>query len=126
VDNTGILDFAFRPTVGVRTKDDLEIVFNTSRIAPKPRSRKDLVVFPNPTTTGIVQFSIPNTTGKLNLSQGAQAEVFDATGRSVMIGDVEMVGGSVGQLDLTNLSDGAYTMKVTIGGQVFITKVIKQ
>ena len=126
VDNTGILDFAFRPTVGVRTKDDLAIVFNTSRIAPKPRSRKDLVVFPNPTTTGIVQFSIPNTTGKLNLSQGAQAEVFDATGRSVMIGDVEMVGGSVGQLDLTNLSDGAYTMKVTIGGQVFITKVIKQ
>ena len=126
VDNTGILDFAFRPTVGVRTKDDLAIVFNTSRIAPKPRSRKDLVVFPNPTTTGIVQFSIPNTTGKLNLSQGAQAEVFDATGRSVMIGDVEMVGGSVGQLDLTNLSDGAYTMKVTIGGQVFMTKVIKQ
>ena len=126
VDNTGILDFAFRPTVGVRTKDDLAIVFNTSRIAPKPRNRKELVVFPNPTTTGIVQFSIPNTTGKLNLSQGAQAEVFDATGRSVMIGDVEMVGGSVGQLDLTNLSDGAYTMKVTIGGQVFMTKVIKQ
>jgi hypothetical protein len=112
--------------VGVRTKDDLAIVFNTSRIAPKPRNRKELVVFPNPTTTGIVQFSIPNTTGKLNLSQGAQAEVFDATGRSVMIGDVEMVGGSVGQLDLTNLSDGAYTMKVTIGGQVFMTKVIKQ
>jgi hypothetical protein len=126
VGNTGTFDYAFRPVAGVRTKDDLAIVFNTARIAPKPRSRKDLVVFPNPTTTGVVQFSIPNTTGKLNLSQGAQAEVFDATGRSVMIGDVEMVGGSVGQLDLTNLSDGAYTMKVTIGGQVFMTKVIKQ
>jgi hypothetical protein len=103
-------------------------VFNTSRITPKPRSRKELVVFPNPTTTGIVQFSIPNTTGKLNLSQAAQAEVFDATGRMVMTGDVEMVGGnsSVGQIDLGIISDGAYTIKITIGGQVFMTKVVKQ
>lgn len=128
VDKTGILDYAFRPTVGVRTNDDLAIVFNTSMIVPQPRRRKDLVVFPNPTTSGVVQFSVPNTTGKLNLSQGAQAEVFDATGRSVMIGNVEMVGGnsSVGQIDLGILSDGAYTMKVIIGGQVFMTKVVKQ
>ena len=128
VDNTGILDYAFRPAMGVRTKDDLALVFNTSRITPKPRSRKELVVFPNPTTTGIVQFSIPNTTGKLNLSQAAQAEVFDATGRMVMTGDVEMVGGnsSLGQIDLGIISDGAYTIKITIGGQVFMTKVVKQ
>ena len=126
VDNQGTFDYAFRPVTGVRTKDDLAIVFNTTRIAPKLRSRKDLVVFPNPTSDGVVQISIPNTTGKLILSQTAQAEVFDGSGRIVMKGNLQMVGTGMGQLDIGDLASGSYVLKVSVGGKVFMTKIIKQ
>jgi hypothetical protein len=126
VDNPGTFDYTFRPALGVRTKNDLAIVFNTTRIAPKPRSRKDLVVFPNPTSDGVVQMSIPNTTGKLILSQIAQAELFDGSGKMVMKADVQMSGSGMGQLDLGELASGSYVVKVSVGGKVFMAKLIKQ
>ena len=126
VDNQGTFDYAFRPVTGVRTKDDLAIVFNTTRIAPTPRNRKELVVFPNPTTAGVVQISIPNTTGKLNLSQDAQVELFDGSGRMVMQGQLEMLGNGMGQLEIGELASGSYAVKVSVGGKVFMTKLIKQ
>ena len=126
VDNQGTFDYTFRPVTGVRTKDDLAIVFNTTRIAPTPRNRKELVVFPNPTTAGVVQISIPNTTGKLNLSQDAQVELFDGSGRMVMQGQLEMVGNGMGQLEIGGLASGSYAVKVSVGGKVFMAKIIKQ
>lgn len=126
VDNQGTFDYAFRPVSGVRTKDDLAIVFNTTRIAPRPRNRKELVVFPNPTTAGVVQISIPNTTGKLNLSQDAQVELFDGSGRMVMQGQLAMLGNGMGQLEIGELASGSYAVKVSVGGKVFMTKLIKQ
>jgi hypothetical protein len=126
VDNTGTFDYAFRPSVGLKTKDDLALVINTSRIAPAAHLSKDMVVFPNPTSDGLVRFTIPKTAAGLNLGEGGQIELFDGGGRKVMQRVVQLIGSRVGQIDLGNLTNGVYTLKVMIGQHVFTSKVIKQ
>jgi len=126
VDNMGTFDYAFRPSIGVKTKDDLALVINTSRIAPAAHLSKDIVVFPNPTSDGLVRFTITKTAGSLNLDEGGQVELFDGGGRKVMQRVVQLIGSRVGQIDLGNLTNGVYTLKVMIGQHVFTSKVIKQ
>lgn len=124
--NNGILDIEFRPNVGIRTKDDLAIVFNSSKIVPVPRARKTAEVFPNPITNGIIQFSLPNIDTKSALISRVNVEVQDQSGRLVSGGVISLNASGTGQLDVSDLPSGIYSFRIYVGGKVFINKIVKQ
>jgi hypothetical protein len=124
--NNGILDIEFIPNVGIRTKDDLAIVFNSSKIVAAPRTRKTAEVFPNPITNGIVQFTVPNNDSKSTLTSRVNVEVQDQSGRLVSGGVVSINTIGNGQLDISDLPAGVYSFKIYVGTKVFINKIVKQ
>ena len=126
LNNNSILDIEFRPNTGIRTKDDLAIVFNSTRIAPPVRTRKRAEVFPNPVTNGIVQFSIPNTDLKTTPITRVNVEVQDQSGRLVSGGVVTLNLNGNGQIDISDLPAGIYSFKVLVGSRVYINKIVKQ
>lgn len=124
--NNGTLDFEFRPSVGIRTKDDLAIVFNSTKILPAPRTRKRVEVFPNPVSSGVVQFSIPNSDSKSATVTRVNIEVQDQSGRLVSGGVISLSTNGTGQLDVSDLPAGIYSFKVLVGSRVYINKIVKQ
>jgi hypothetical protein len=124
--NNGILDIEFRPNVGIRTKDDLAIVFNSTKIIPAPRTRKRVEIFPNPVSSGVVQFSIPNSDSKSAMVKRVNIEVQDQSGRLVSGGVVSINAMGSGQLDVSDLPSGIYSFKIYVGSKVFINKIVKQ
>lgn len=124
--NKGILDVEFKPNLGIRTKDDLAIVFNSTKIVPVPRSRKTAEVFPNPVSNGVVQFTVPNSDNKSTSISRVTVEVQDQSGRLVSGGNISLNENGSGQLDISDLPSGIYTFKILLGTKVFVNKVVKQ
>jgi len=124
--NNGILDIPFRPATGIRTKDDLSIVFNSTKIVPTPRTRKTVDIFPNPIPNGVVQFTVPNADIKTAAVTRVNVEVQDPSGRLVDGGVVQVDNNGNGKLDISGLSSGIYTFKIFVGSKVFINKIVKQ
>lgn len=126
LNNNGTLDVEFRPNPGSRNKDDFAIVFNSTRILPKPRTRKTAEVFPNPISNGIVQFTVPNTDVKSISQSRVNIEVQDQSGRLVSGGVVHVDNNGNGQLDVSDLPAGVYSFKIQVGSRTFINKIVKQ
>lgn len=126
LNNNGTLDVEFRPNPGSRNKDDFAIVFNSSRILPKPRTRKTAEVFPNPISNGIVQFTVPNTDVKSISQSRVNIEVQDQSGRLISGGVVQIDNNGNGQLDISDLPAGVYSFKIQVGSRTFINKIVKQ
>lgn len=125
LNNKGILDVEFRPNTSVRSKDDLAIVFNSTRIIPAPRKRKRAEVFPNPVTNGVVQFSVPYTDFKSSAITRVNLELQDQSGRLVSGGIVQVDNNGNGQLDISDLPTGIYSFKILVGAKVYINKIVK-
>jgi hypothetical protein len=127
IDNLNGLDHAFLISAGVKTKDDLALVVNSRRITTAPRSRKQLVVYPNPLTTGVAEIIVPNTDGKMKLFNNmSRVEVIDNTGQIVISQTLMLDAMGRGSIDLNGIASGGYVVRVYVGNQVFTSKLLKQ
>ena len=76
----------------------------------------EVSVYPNP-TKGL--FTVQLTGESLN----GTAEVFDVTGRMILRNTLTS---ESTELNLDNVSSGVYTLKVTVGNEVKVVKVVKE
>jgi hypothetical protein len=127
IPNNSIYDYSFAPQTGVKTNDQLALIFNTRPFVPKPRSRKDLSIFPNPvTSSSLVSISLPSGSTKANQNNLAKVEVYDMRGRIVSAGRIQFVNEESSSFDIGDLPSGSYSIRVTINGKTHISNIIKQ
>jgi hypothetical protein len=127
IPNNSIYDYSFAPQTGVKTNDQFAIIFNTRPFVPKPRSRKDLSIFPNPVnSSSLVSISLPSGSTKANQNNLAKVEVYDMRGRIVSAGRIQFVNEESSSFDIGDLPSGSYSLRVTVNGKTHISNIIKQ
>jgi hypothetical protein len=127
VDNISGLDHAFLMSAGVKTKDDLALVVNSRRIAPVLRSRRELIVYPNPVTTDRVEFAVPSIDGKTTqFNTLARMELIDNRGQIILSQALMLDAMGRGSIDLAGIASGGYVVRIYLGKQVFTSKLLKQ
>ena len=125
VDYTKGLELSFLNSI-TKTKDDLALVVNSQSIPNTVRTRKQLVVFPNPVTTGIVEVIVPNISGKMDMmNKPARIEVFSSNNQIVFAENVTLNAIGKATLDLSSLTSGGYVLRVYVDRNSFTTKLIK-
>jgi hypothetical protein len=77
-----------------------------------------LSVSPNP-TTGLMNFDL-----HLDQPSTAQWSIIGLDGRAVLNGETEEVTNITQPLNLTNMSNGIYLLRVNVGGQVLTQRVV--
>jgi hypothetical protein len=127
IPNNSIYDYSFAPQTGVKTNDQLALIFNTRPFVPKPRSRKELSIFPNPVnSSSLVSISLPSGSTKANQNNLAKVEVYDMRGRIVSAGRIQFVNEESSNFDIGDLPSGSYSIRVTVNGKTHISNIIKQ
>ena len=125
--NNSIYDYTFTPQTGVKTNDQFALIFNTRPFIPKPRSRKDLSIFPNPVnSSSLVSIALPSGSVKASQTNIAKVEVFDMRGRIVTVGRIQFVSEESTSFDIGDLPSGSYSIRVTVNGKTHISSFIKQ
>lgn len=125
VDYTKGLELSFLNSI-TKTKDDLALVVNSQPILPPVRTRRELVVFPNPITTGTVEVIVPNISGKMDMmNKPARIEIFSSNNQIVFAQNLTLDAVGKTSLDVSSLSSGGYLIKVYVERNSFTTKLIK-
>jgi len=125
VDYTKGLELSFLNSI-TKTKDDLVLVVNSQSIPNPVRTRKQLVVFPNPVTTGTVEVIVPNISGKNDMmNKPARIEVFSSNNQVVFTQNVTLDATGKATLDFSSLTSGGYVVRVYLDRNSFTTKLIK-
>lgn len=125
VDYTKGLELSFLNSI-TKTKDDLALVVNSQSIPNPVRTRRELVVFPNPVTTGTVEVIVPNISGKMDMmNKPARIEVFSSNNQVVFTQNVTLDAAGKATLDVSSLISGGYVVRVYVDRNSFTTKLIK-
>lgn len=83
-----------------------------------------LRAWPNPATGTSVQISLDGLADQFDL---AQLDVYDAVGRQSMSTSISVSNGSVNSpLALENLTNGLYLVRITVGDQIFTSRLMVQ
>jgi hypothetical protein len=127
IPNNTIYNHSFTPPTGIKTNDQFALIFNTRPFVPKPRSRKDLSIFPNPVNnSSLINLTLPTGSIKANQSNTAKVEVYDMRGRVITVGRVQFVGEEPTSFDIGDLPTGSYSIRVSVNGKTHISNIIKQ
>ena len=125
VDYTKGLELSFLNSI-VKNKEDLALVVNSQSIPNPVRSRKQLVVFPNPVTTNTVEVIVPNISGKMDMmNTPAYVEILSSTNQIVFTQNVTLDAAGKATLDVSSLTSGGYVVRVYVDRSSFTTKLIK-
>lgn len=127
IPNNSIYEYSFAPQNGVKTNDQFALIFNTRQFIPKPRTRKDLSIFPNPVnSSSLVSIALPLGSLKVNQTNIAKVEVYDVRGRIITAGRIQFLGEESSSFDIGDLPSGSYSIRVTVNGKTHISNIIKQ
>jgi hypothetical protein len=125
VDYTKGLELSFLNSI-TKTKDDLALVVNSQAILPPVRIRRELVVSPNPVTSGTIEVIVPNISGKNDMmNKPARIEVFSSNNQVVFTQNVTLDAAGKTSLDVSSLTSGGYVLRVYVDRNLFTTKLIK-
>lgn len=121
------LDYSFLQASGVAIKGDLVLVVHHRLPFAKEDGSGEVLLYPNPSMSDIVGFSVPMTglipnDGKLF----STAEVVDMSGSLRLSRKVELDGHGRGVLEVSALNRGVYVLRVQVGGKLFISKMMRQ
>lgn len=95
---------------------DTSACVSVTGVGVEDLTQQNLYVYPNPFTDRLI-------VGAVDLADGAQVELYDATGRIVVYG--KTLGNEVA-LDCRNLHPGMYLLAVTNAGNKRITRLVKE
>jgi hypothetical protein len=126
IPRNGIFDYSFRPSPGVRTNDELRIIFNSTE-NKQVRKRSSLSLSPNPISSGFVQIQLPTEEiAEKSIKGTFKVEVVNQAGIVVVTQMVQATANGKLSYQVDNLPLGIYTIKTTINGEVYTNKFIKQ
>jgi hypothetical protein len=126
IPRNGTFDYSFRPSPGVRTNDELRIIFNSTE-NKQVRKRSSLSLSPNPISSGFVQLQLPTEEiAEKSIKGTSKIEVVNQTGIVVVTQMVQANTNGKLSYKVDNLPPGIYTIKTTINGEVYTNKFIKQ
>lgn len=109
--------------------DGMEIPCNNSvcqsfNLSGAPGVKAKFSVYPNPTTNGQIIVQVTNNSD----ATSARVEIADMTGQPIMAKSINGLGKGITQnyMDIGNLPQGIYTIKMTIGGVQQIDKLVRE
>ena len=109
-----------------KTKDDLALVVNSQAILPPVRIRRELVVSPNPVTSGTIEVIVPNISVKMDMmNKPARIEIYSSNNQIVFTQNVTLDAAGKALLDVSSLISGGYVIRVYVDRNLFTTKLIK-
>ncbi len=104
---------------GCTATDNINVMVNPCTSIDNENSDMGVEVYPNP-TNGIVNLSIAG-----NISNSLEINIFDIAGK-VVISKTHESGTENVKIDMSELSDGVYFVKIYNGSDIVVKKIVKE